>query len=226
MSITSRQARAARAHLALEQKDVHAGTGISTNQISTFERGTAGLSTTNLTKLENFYRSRGVDFLDNEGIRQSPQGSIRQLEGSSGFEAFLDDVYQTAITHGTKQNPCEVFLSNVVHENWIRWMGPEKWLNHTTRMTKDKNVMDVRIIVQEGDLNFPAQAYSKYKWMPKDRFKEKSFYSYHDKLAFLNFTEDNVKITIIRQIDFAEGYRNHFLDTWDYAARTSQGSSQ
>jgi len=49
-------------------------------------------------------------------------------------------------------------------------------------------------------------------------FNDKSFYSYHDKLAFLNFKGDDVEITIIQQPAFAEGYRNLFRIAWDHFA--------
>jgi hypothetical protein len=56
--------------------------------------------------------------------------------------------------------------------------------------------------------------------MPKELFNDKSFYSYHDRLAFINFKEDDVEITIIRQMAFAEGYRTLFQIAWDNFAIT------
>jgi hypothetical protein len=97
-------------------------------------------------------------------------------------------------------------------------MGKDKWELHTQRMTEKKHLMDVRILVKEGDTHFPAAGYSRYKWIPATLFNDKSFYSYHDKLAFLNFKADDVQITIIQQAEFAEGYRNLFRATWERVA--------
>lgn len=107
-------------------------------------------------------------------------------------------------------------MSNVVHANWEKWMGPEKWLNHTNRMTKDKVLMDVRIITKEGDNHFPASDYSQYKWFSESVFNDQSFYSYHDRLAFLNFENNTVEILIIKQMDFAKGYRTLFDIAWEH----------
>ena len=88
-------------------------------------------------------------------------------------------------------------------------------------MTKDKNIMDVRIITKEGDYNKPASDYAQYKWMPEEKFNDRSFCSYHDKLAFLNFTENDIEISIMRQSQFADGYRSLFLIAWDHFAKST-----
>lgn len=210
------QIRAARQLLEWDQSTLSDESGIGIATIKNIETGSSQPKVDTLNIIIQTFNDHGIEFIP--GGARKTQELIRVLEGEEGFETFLDDVYLTAVKNGTSAKPCEVFLSNVVHENWIKWMGSEKWKHHTDRMTRRQDVMDVRIIVKEGDNNFPAIAYSKYKWMPVNRFREKSFYSYHDKLAFLDFRKNNVIITIIQQKDFAEGYRNHFLDTWDFAA--------
>ncbi|MEL6720789.1 MAG: hypothetical protein AAFP82_18950 [Bacteroidota bacterium] len=91
---------------------------------------------------------------------------------------------------------------------------------HTQRMIASKERMDVKILVKENDWNFPAHAYAQYKWITENQFNDRSFYSYHDKLAFLNFQPDGVNITIMRQVEFAEGYRTLFHNTWEYVAKS------
>jgi hypothetical protein len=98
-------------------------------------------------------------------------------------------------------------------------MGPEKWKKHVERMIKIKDKFDIRIIVKENDEFFPASAYSKYRWFPASLFNDRTFYSYHEKLAFLNFREHDVDITIMRQPEFAAGYRTLFKIAWDHVAR-------
>ena len=217
MTITIAQIRGARGILDWSQQDLSDRTGISATSIGSIEKGHTTPRAKTLEKIRGAFESNGIEFLGLDGVRQQ-SNYVQTLSGGDGFSAFLDDVYQTAIKFGTPDKPVEVFLSNVVHENWIKWMGPEKWKNHTDRMTKDKDVMDVRIIVKEGDQNFPASDYSKYKWFPDPLFNDKSFYSYHDKLAFLNFQKDDVEILIMRQPEFAEGYRTLFKIAWDQLA--------
>jgi transcriptional regulator with XRE-family HTH domain len=217
MSITTAQIRGARGILNWSQQDLAQRTGISATSIGSIEIGQTTPRHNTLETIRTTFERNGIEFLGLEGVRVQ-SNYVTRLTGSDGFSAFLDDVYQTAIAHGTPEKPTEVFLSNVLHENWIKWMGPDKWKNHTRRMTESKDVMDVRIIVKYGDWNFPAQAYSQYKWFPQEMFSDKSFYSYHDKLAFLNFTDGNVEIMIIKQPEFAEGYRNLFRIAWDHVA--------
>ena len=217
MSITTAQIRGARGILNWSQSDLADRTGISATSIGSIENDQSTPRENTLKAIRQAFERNGIEFLGLEGVRLQSD-YIRTLRGADGFSAFLDDVYQTAIAHGSEKAPLEIFLSNVAHENWVRWMGADKWQNHTRRMIDAKSVMDVRILVREGDWNFPASDYSQYKWVPASMFNDKSFYSYHDRLAFLNFKENDVEIMIIRHADFAEGYRNLFRITWDSVA--------
>jgi transcriptional regulator with XRE-family HTH domain len=217
--LSSAQCRAARGLLGWTQPDLANQSKIHVQTISAFEKGSGTPSKKTLKRMTDVLEDAGIEFMDHDGLRRK-QSELTKFEGADGFESFLDDVYSTAIRTGTKDNPCEIFLSNVHHQNWIKWMGKEKWANHVERMTKAREVMDVRIIIKEGDTNFPASAYSKYKCFPAKFFNDKSFYSYADKLAFLNFQRENVEITIMRQLDFAHGYRILFKIAWDYFAKT------
>lgn len=217
MSITTAQIRGARGVLNWSQADLSQRTGISATSIGSIENGATTPRASTLDKIRSAFERDGIEFLGLEGMRLQ-SNYVRTLSGEDGFATFLEDVFLTAITNGTPQKPTEVFLSNVVHDNWVKWMGAEKWELHTRRMIEKKNLMDVRIIVKEGDTNFPASGYSRYKWFPEALFNDKSFYSYHDKLAFLNFKADDVQITIIQQAEFAEGYRNLFRVAWERVA--------
>jgi transcriptional regulator with XRE-family HTH domain len=217
LSITPAQCRAARALLNWSQPHLAEQAGIHVQTISTFEQANSSPSQKTLNCIQNALKQAGIEFQGDTGVKLQ-SNTVIKLTGPEGFSDFLDDVYETAVTYGTKEKPVQVYLSNVVHENWIKWMGPQKWKNHTDRMTKNKDVMDVRIIVREGDYNFPAIDYSQYKWFSSDVFNDKSFYSYHDKLAFLHFKENDVEILIMKNAEFAEGYRTLFTMAWDKGA--------
>lgn len=216
--ITGITVRMFRAALNESRDEFSKNSGISPLTIKAMEDETSNPSRITLDKLVRYAQRRGFVFKEDGSVTKDTSQLII-LEGKDAMSDFLDDVYNTALKHGTPENPCQVFLSNVVHSNWTKSMGKERWANHVERMIRDQEVMDVRILVMEGDTNFPAQSYSRYKWVPKDRFRTKSFYSYHDRLAFLDFQANTTKIAIIKQADFAEGYRHHFLDTWDFAAK-------
>lgn len=216
---TLEQIRAARALIGWSQSDLANKADLSQTGIARIENGTNQPNSTTLDKIRTAFDKEDVEFIGGSGVKKRT-GEVRILRGSNAMSDFLDDVYQTATKHGTLENPTHVFLSNVVHQNWVKWMGDTRWKNHAERMTKDKALMDVRIITQEGDLNFPARAYSKYKWIQPEFFNDKSIYSYHDRLAFLDFRHDDVIINIMKQADFAKGYRDLFLIAWETVAQT------
>ncbi|MCC6598688.1 MAG: helix-turn-helix transcriptional regulator [Alphaproteobacteria bacterium] len=215
---TIEQIRAARALLGWSQSDLAEKAGLSQTGIARIENGTNQPNTKTIQKIQAAFDGADIEFLGESGLRKKT-GEIKVLRGVDAMSDFLDDVYNTAVKYGTKNEPVEIFLSNVVHENWVKAMGEHRWRNHTSRMIRDQAVMDIRILIKEGDNNYPANAYSKYKWIPPQFFNDKSFYSYHDKLAFLNFKENSTEILIMQQIDFAKGYRDLFRIAWETIAK-------
>lgn len=218
---TIEQIRAARALIGWSQKDLADHADLSQTGVARIENGTNHPNSSTIAKILSAFDKADIEFIGDSGVKKRVN-EIKILRGADAMSNFLDDVYKTAVKYGTKDKPTEVFLSNVVHQNWIKWMGPERWKNHTDRMTKDKALMDVRIIIKEGDRNFPAAAYSKYKWINEEYFNDKSFYSYHDRLAFLDFSENNLTISIMKQHNFARGYRDLFLIAWNTIATAPQ----
>lgn len=215
---TIEQIRAARALLGWSQSDLADYADLSQTGIARIENGTNQPNSRTLEKITTAFDKNDIEFIGNSGVKKRT-GEVQVLRGENAMSDFLDDVYSTAVKTGTKDNPCHVFLSNVVHQNWVESMGPDRWKNHTDRMIRDQDLMDVRIIIKEGDNNFPASAYSEYKWISEEFFNEKSFYSYADKLAFLNFKEDKTEIFLMKQHDFAKGYRDLFLIAWNTIAK-------
>lgn len=221
---TIEQIRAARALLDWSQSDLANYAGLSQTGIARIENGTNQPNSSTIEKIKGAFENAEIEFLGETGLRRKT-GEIKVLRGGDGFSAFLDDVYDCIIKYGTKEKPLEVFLSNVVHENWIKTIGTDRWMAHTKRMVEKKDLMDIRIIVADGDWNFPANEYSDYKWFPKEFFSDKSFYSYHNRLAFLDFEENNMRATIINNKEFAEGYRTLFQIAWNHVAQTPQKKS-
>jgi len=225
MTITTAQMRGARGLLNWSQSELSKRTGISTTSIGNIEAGNTQPRETTLKLIRQAFENAGIEFIGTEGMRKQSD-HITKLYGAQGFSDFLDDVYFTAISHGTKEEPTKVYLSNVVHANWEKWMGHKKWQNHAERMTKNRDLMDVKIIVEEGDFHFPAADYSEYKWFSNRAFNDQSFYSYHDRLVFLNFENDNVEILIIKHMDFAKGYRHLFEIAWEHGTITPSQNKQ
>ena len=219
MKITGKQIAMARILLGLNQQDLADALGIARKTILRIENEQSPGSTKTLASIQRFFEHRGLEFTPKEGVQRS-ESRLQILKGHQGFSDFLDDVYETSIAFGTSAQKAPVYLSNVHHQNWVDWMGDDKWANHVRRMTDKRNVLDVRIIVKDGDLNFPASDYSQYKWIPETFFNKKSFYSYGDKLAFLDFKKEDVHVTIMEHAEFAEGYRALFNIAWHHFAKT------
>lgn len=89
---------------------------------------------------------------------------------------------------------------------------------HADRMDKISKDFDFKIIVQEGDQQFIARSFAQYRWFPKDRFNDRTLYCYGDKLAFLNFSKDDVKIMVMNQAEIASSFRELFKIAWDNVA--------
>lgn len=223
MDAVARQLRVARSFLGWTQQDLALQVGLSKDTIRNIENERKQAKQETIDRIIRTFELAGVEFIKG-GIKEAD--AVVRMNGADGFWDFLTDVYQTIVKHGRDSQPLQVFLSNVVHQNWIRCIGVEKWQIHTNRMLAIKSKMDVRILVKEKDWNFPARSYAKYKWVAEQQFNDRSFYSYHDKLAFLNFQLDRVEITIMRQAEFAEGYRYLFQNTWDYVAKEPPSEQQ
>jgi len=214
---TIEQIRAARALIGWSQGELADRSGLSQTGIARIENGTNHPNSSTVDKIIKAFDTHDIEFIGENGVKKRTN-EIRTLRGKNAMSDFLDDVYETSVEHGTIKNPTEVFLSNVVHTNWVKWMGPERWEKHTKRMIKHKDLMDVRIIIKEGDSNFLTSEYSEYKWIKEKYFNDKSIYSYHDRLAFLDFKENELIINIMNQPDFAKGYRDLFLIAWENLA--------
>jgi transcriptional regulator with XRE-family HTH domain len=218
MTITTAQIRGARGILNWSQHDLSERTGISATSIGSIENGQSIPRENTLNAITKAFEMEGIEFLAYEGVRLQ-NNVIQNLTGKDGFQKFLDDVYNSIISYGTESKPVQVYLSNVKHENWIKVLGEESWKRHADRMKDSKSLMDVRILVKEGDTKFPASEYAQYKWLPTAKFNDKSIYSYHDKLAFIDFKVDTVDVVIIRQPSFADGYRSLFQIAWESLAK-------
>lgn len=211
LSITFHQLRAARSLLNLDQKDVAAVSGINTNVISRIERGTAKPHERTREKLIAFYENAGVEFLESDGVRQK-KILVRTYEGSEGFHAVMDQVYDTARNQGGR-----ISLFNGPPELFLKWLGEDWYEMHAKRMYALRKRIDFRIIVREGEQLLIASEFAKYRWFPADKFKERTVYAFGGKVAFFNF-EDDLRIVVIEQEDIAESFHILFDVAWEYMA--------
>ncbi len=209
--ISASQIRAARALLNIPQEEVEIHTGLSKRYQSEIENERTSGKADAINKLELFYTSRGLEFMNNDGVRRNPTG-LRILKGKRGFQEFYDDIYHTA-----RQGKAEITLFNGVSDLVLDALGREFLDMHIDRMIEIKDRFRFRVIVEEGDRAFMGSSYCEYKWFPRDKFNNKTIYTYGTKVALINF-DDEITITLIDQQGFADSQLLGFNLAWDHVA--------
>lgn len=202
----------ARAKLDLSQDQVAEAIGIAKKTLSNAENGTNKLSSDNAARLRLFYLSRGLEFTDYNGVRETPTG-LRRYRGATEFREFYDDLYETAKTVGG-----DICLFNGVSANVLKWLGEDYRKVQVERMIKIKDRYTFRVIVEHGDNVFFGATYCEYRWFPHDLFNHKTFYVYGSKVAFVNFDNDDVNVIVIDDQDIATSQLLLFNLAWEHIA--------
>ncbi len=211
--VTASQIRQARAALNLGQQEVAEACGIHKTTLSDIENEKSGGSSKAFSALQTFFENQGLEFTENDGVRRSKSG-LKRYRGETEFRLFYDDIYQTAKSQGG-----EICLFNGVPAYLIKWLGEEFYQRHAERMTKIKNNFDFKVIIQEQDKQLIGSGFVTYRWFPASLFRDKTIYIYGDKVAFIHFTEDDVRVVVIEQEEFAESQRILFDIAWDHVAK-------
>lgn len=209
--ITIRQIDAALGLLGLSRKEFAAEIGINTSTFNSYFTGKAAIPSSRLGEIQKWFEGAGIVFTEQGGVNPNTS-DIVTFEGKHGFQAFMDDVYETARKHGG-----DIYLFNSRPRLWHEWLGEDWYAMHSDRMKKLGERVNVRIIVEEGD-DFLILSSAKHKWFPKGLYKNKIFYVYGPKLAFLDFKDDAVRIIVIDQGEFADIFRVLYRVAWDYVA--------
>lgn len=206
------QIRAARALLDWSQSDLAEKSGLSQTGIARLENGTHSPGSATLEKIEAAFDKADIEFLDISGVRKR-SGQIKIYRGKDDFRRFMDDVYITARDIGG-----DICLFNARPQNWLTLLGKQWCVMHANRMAKIKENYNFRTIARYKDQHLIGQAFMEYRWIPENMFNERAFYCYGDKLAFLDFKNDNIDIWVLKHKEFAEGFRTLFQISWDNVA--------
>lgn len=210
---TIEQIRAARALIGWSQKDLADHADLSQTGVARIENGTNHPNSSTIAKILGAFDKADIEFIGETGVKKRV-GEIRKLSGSEGFRDFMQDVYNTVKAEGG-----EICVFNVDEKNWIKWMGQEEYAAHAQRMKNIDKPYNFKIIVEENDWFFIASAVAEYRWFPKELFDKQSFYSYGKKLAFLNFSDNDVQVLVLEQSKFSEGFRVLFNIAWNNVAK-------
>lgn len=207
--ITPAQCRAARALLNWSQPELAERCDIHVQTISNFEKESSTPSRTTLDKITNVFQESKIVFTEDEGVKKQ-QSIISQYHGAEGFRRFMDDVYYTAKVHGG-----EFCLLNAKPDNWIKWLGEEWMEHHSKRMAALGDKIIFKITAREGDYNFISRQFAEYRWVSINTWNQHSYYAYGDKIAFINFDNDNVDILVLTHPHFSKTHKFLFNLVWN-----------
>lgn len=212
--ITSRQIRAARGLLGWDAVVLAQKAGLTKEAISRIESDKVRPHERTLVKILRAFNEAGVEFTPNTGVQLKPQ-NVEVLEGTPGFACFYDYVYEYLSEFGG-----DVCISGVQEKLFIKYHG-EYAAGHSRRMTdlvKKRGDLHMRVLVEEGDLDFSSSDYAAYRWQPKEHFSPASFYVFGDNIALISFAHDPAPLVVfIKSASLADAYKRSFDLAWEHA---------
>ena len=209
--ITLRQIDAALGLLGLSRSDLAEQLNINKSTFNAYFTGKSKIPSARLEEIQKWLENSGLVFTEQGGVNPNTSDIII-YEGRQGFKTFMDDVYETAKKYGGK-----IYLFNSRPKLWYDWLGEEWYEMHSQRMKDLGSKVTVKITVQEGD-DFLILKSAAHKWFPKGLSENKIFYAYGPKLAFLDFDDENIRISVIHQKDFSDIFRTLYDVAWENIA--------
>lgn len=209
--ISIRQIDAALGLLGLSRSDFAAEINLNKSTFNSYFTGKSAIPSGRLGEIQKWFEGAGIVFTEQGGVNPNTS-DIMTFEGKQGFMAFMDDVYNSAKKYGG-----DIYLFNSRPRLWHEWLGKEWYNMHSKRMAALGDKINVKITVEEGDDVLILKS-AKHKWFPKGLYKNKIFYAYGNKLAFLNFDENSLKISVIKQKEFTDIFRVLYDVAWENVA--------
>ncbi len=209
--ITGRQIKAARALLGWDAAALAAHANMTRETVSNIENNLTQARETTMADIVRAFNDNGLEFIDNHGVRLKPQG-VEVLEGADGFAKFYDFIYEHLSKHGGS-----VCVSGVDEALFIKHQGDwsASYMKRMAKLEKERGDIHMRILVREGDTNFVASEYAKYKWQAKKYFSPTPFYVFGDNLALISFVHEPAPLIIlVKSAVFDEAYRHSFDNAW------------
>ncbi len=203
----SGKVRAGRGYLNWLQDDLASHAGLGIQSIRNIESENTSPTARTQRKIERAFALHGLTFTS-RGIEITEAPII--YEGKQGFEAFMDDVFETMRFGGGVYR-----VSNVDESNWLKWLGEDNSKARRDRTTALENV-SARIMVRRGDKLLTATDYAEYRTVPDAIFSEGvSSYIYGDKYAIIHFQPDAVRVLVLHDGAIADAQRCWFDAVWD-----------
>jgi transcriptional regulator with XRE-family HTH domain len=211
--INAEQIRAARALLDWSTADLAKQANLTVNGINKIERGHVQAHRDTMEVLRRVFENAGIEFIGNIGV-QWAQHHMRSLTGLEGLKTFFDDVRHTV------QNLNEEIVICGVSEKYLEDKLGDYLELHRKEMATF-GAVQMRCLIEEGDLALGASKYCLYRWQAKKNFSNVPFYIYGDKMAIIVTSgPENPLILLIQNRTIAEAYRRQFDALWSVAQET------
>lgn len=207
MLISPNQIRAARGLLDWTVKDLGAKVGVGATTISAIETGRSAGSLEVISAIIYAFQSAGVEITEDGGVRPT-QNKVSIYRGEEGFRSFFDDVYEVA---STQENP-DICITNVDEAAYEKWLGSYEPI-HVARMSRLK-ASKLRVLVRHMDMHLTSTTYCEYRWVSEDQFADVSLYIYGNKSAFVEFMDNDVRVTVVSNKAVTDTLRKMFELTW------------
>jgi hypothetical protein len=208
------QIRAAMAMLKWENKELGEAADVAEKTAYSVKMGLSRPQPGVLAKIRKALEDSGIEFTEQDGVRRRSE-SVQVLQGPEDFRTFYDIVYEHV-----KQSGGTICVSGVDEKLFAKYQGDQSQL-HVERMNKlmkERDDIQVEILIREGDTNFTATSYASYRWQSRESFSPTAFYVFGDYLALISFQSENApKVILIRSSVFAEAYRKQFAEDWSRA---------
>ena len=204
------QCRMARALLNWTQPELAERCSLAPMTISKFEKEDlkSRPEARTLKKITSVFELAGIEFIEGDGVRKRQQ-HVRIFQGQQDFWSFFDDIYDVAKNH---PNP-DICITNVKEAEFDKWLAEYEPV-HNERMTKLKG-HQLRVLLKENDQYITSSSYCQYRWMKASQFADASLYLYGDKSAFIQFSENDVIVTLVESPTVTNSIRKMFESVWE-----------
>lgn len=213
--LTGKQIAAAMSLADVTQDDLFKKTGISRSTISKIVRGVGRPQEDTLSILQKTLEAKNIEFIGSVGVKLAEQ-SLKTLIGDEGLRQFFNGVHEYA-----SQNGGTIMMFGIDETTFIEKIGndfSQDYLKRMTEVSRKRSNLEVLAIICEGDTNFCASAYNKYRWISKDMFQAVPFYIYGETLAIMDFdTTPAPTIILIKSRAITNAYRKQFQGFWQMA---------
>lgn len=212
--ITIEQIRMAIGALDWTLDDWSQKTNLSAVGLSNIRNGISQPHKKTMDTIIRVFEENGIEFI-HEGVRRKP-AIFDILTGREGLQKFFNNVHDYASKNGGA-----IMMFGIDETTFINAITPEFSQNYLKRMTDIYNKrgdLEVLAILCEGDNNFCASEYNKYRWISKEIFQSVPFYIYGETLAIIDFeSAAGPTIILLKSRAITNAYRKQFHAFWSMA---------